>query len=83
MLTSQDRASGRRCLHLPVAFAGLGLVACIAACSLPLILGALGLAGGIGATAGVLEPISLGLLVVGFGAAAIAYARGRRPRKVM
>jgi mercuric ion transport protein len=56
---------------------GLGLLACVACCSLP-ILGAIGVGTGAMAFFEVLEPLSAGLIALGAIAAVIAFVRLRR-----
>jgi hypothetical protein len=70
--------SGRpRSFKMPIVLGGLGLLACAVCCSLPL-LGAIGLAGGIAAISGVVEPLSALLLVLGAVMGVVAFIRFRR-----
>jgi hypothetical protein len=71
-----ERPLGRR-FRLPIVLSGiggLGLVVCVACCSLPL-LGAIGLGGGVAAVAGIVEPLSAALLTLGAIAAVVTFAR--------
>jgi hypothetical protein len=56
---------------------GLGLLACVACCTLP-ILGAIGIGTGVAAAFELIEPLSAGLLVLGAIAAVATFARVRR-----
>jgi hypothetical protein len=55
----------------------LGLLGCIACCSLPL-LGALGVGAGTAVVFEILEPLSVGLLVLGAAAALVVWLRLRK-----
>jgi hypothetical protein len=75
--------TARRAFRVPALLGGLGFVGCVLACGLPLI-GVAGLAGGVGALAGALEPVSLGLLGAGIGLGLFALCRRLgRARKVV
>ena len=72
--------SGRpRSFKMPIVLGGLGLLACAVCCSLPL-LGAIGLAGGVAAISGVVEPLSAVLLMLGVVTGVVAFIRVRRRR---
>ena len=79
MLTERTTTpSGRpRSFKMPIVLGGLGLLACAVCCSLPL-LGAIGLAGGVAAISGVVEPLSAVLLVLGVVTGVVAFIRLRR-----
>jgi mercuric ion transport protein len=74
MTTSSERP---RSFKMPIVLGGLGLLACAVCCSLPL-LGAIGLAGGVAAISGVVEPLSAILLVLGAVTGVVAFIRFRR-----
>lgn len=82
MLTARaaDMSRWRRSFKMPMVLGGLGLLACAGCCALPLLLGAVGLAGGVAAMSGVLEPLAAVLLVLGVGAAVASFIRLRRRR---
>jgi hypothetical protein len=75
-----DASDLRQRLEIPVLLGGaggLGLLACIACCTLP-ILGAIGIGSGAMAFFQVLEPLSAGLLALGGIAAAVTFVRFRK-----
>lgn len=70
----------RRRLKVPALVGGLGalgLLGCIACCSLPL-LGALGVGASAAVAFEILEPLSVGLLVLGAAAALVVWLRLRK-----
>lgn len=78
-----DGCTLRRRLKLPSLLGGvgvLGLLGCVACCSLPLI--AIGIGGAVASFFKILEPLSAGLLALGAVAAAVAFARRRKNRCV-
>ena len=77
-----DARALRRRLKLPMLLGGaggLGLLACVACCTLP-ILGAIGIGSGAMTFFEVLEPLSAGLLALGAIAAVLTVVRLRRSR---
>lgn len=77
-----DARALRRRLKLPIFLGGaggLGLLACVACCTLPL-LGAIGIGSGAMAVFEFLEPLSAGLLALAAIAATVTFVRLRKSR---
>jgi len=77
MSRMHNQESQRRRLNLSACLGGLGLLGCIACCTLP-ILGVIGISGGVAAFFKIIEPLSVGLFVLGAVAAAVVLLRRRR-----
>jgi hypothetical protein len=86
MLIGDDRRPGkgrRAWSKAPLVLSGLGgvgLLTCSTCCALPL-LGAIGIASGIAAISGVIEPISAALVAIGLAVGLIGFLRRRRACK--